>query len=104
MKGIPVPTYVAFSGCLAKENGRTYYAQQRRNCTTVCCLANPYTGSATDAQVKARDDFKKASALTKTALDSDSASYKVGFDSQTRYLTLRDYVFALKYKEVISGV
>ncbi len=61
---------------------------------------NPYTGPISKEQEANRQRFASAQAETKTIMSSldQMAPYKEAFAKQSKYKTLRGYIFAQMYK------
>ncbi len=83
--------------CKKDPNGTIF--QKRPTCNVVCHIHNPYTGPATAAQVAVRTKFTAAVAATNAAMADpvQSAAYLTAFKAQTKYATLRGYIFAQEY-------
>lgn len=88
-------------GKLCKEERAPIFAQRKdTGAKYVYHVDRPYTGPLTEAQKANAQRFATAAAETKTIMNSleQLAPYKEAFAKQTKYGTLRGYIFAQVYK------
>ncbi len=89
------------SGKYCKVSPTSPIFQKRKTCNVVCHIHNPYMGDATAKQESAKAKFKATHAQVQNILRDDEqvATYQAGFAEQTKYSTLRGYIFAQLYAE-----
>ncbi len=80
--------------CKQDENGAIFTRRNGKN--FVHHIHNPHTGPATAKQLAHQEKFKSMQAQVATIMvdDEQVASYKEAFVKQTKYATLRGYIFA----------
>ncbi len=81
--------------CRTAENGAIFTRRNGKN--FVHHIHNPYTGQPTAKQLEQRAKFKTLQAQVSTIMANDEqlASYKASFANQSKYATLRGYIFAM---------
>ncbi len=85
--------------CRSKSDSPIF--QKRKTCNTVYHIHNPFAGAASAAQVAAKTKFTNVTAQVKAIMADDEqvATYKANFAKQTKYSTLRGFIFAQLYAE-----
>ncbi len=82
--------------CKQDPNGAIFAFRKDTGAKYVYHVHNPFTGEPTAAQVAAKNKFASVAAQVKGILADvqQSAQYREAFAKQSKYKTLRGYIFA----------
>lgn len=94
----PMGLIESMSGSLCGHSDMYFFRKNGKVFTGKRC--NPYKGEPTPNQTVQRNKFKQAREAVKVLTEEQISAYKDAFKSQTRYVSLAGYIFAMEYAKL----
>ena len=84
------------------EHSDTYFQKRGRTlCTGRICNPRDLTKDPySEKETAIRNKFKQVIAAIKALTEEEKAAYKTAFDNQSKYTSLRGYMFAKEYEKL----
>ncbi len=94
----PIDLIKSLSGKICSHSDTYFQKRGKTLCTGRIC--NPRTKPYTEAELARQAKFRQAIQAVAALTEEQKAAYKTAFDNQTKYTTLRGYMFAKEYEKL----